>query len=242
MDTGIYIALSKQIGIFRDMEVTAGNIANVDTTGYQSERLLFSDYLVPSTKQESKVAFSNDIATFRQTEQGTFKTTNAPLDAAIEGSGYFTVQTPLGVRYTRNGNFRINQNGELVTKEGYTALDDTNQSVVFDELDKVIQIRDDGTVNVDGNDRALLKIAQFDNEQLMHRVGDTLYSTDAKPKPNPENFRVVGGVLERSNVSAFTALTHLLYVTRSATDSANLISTMYTLQRKASDTYAKIYS
>lgn len=241
MDTGIYIALSKEIGIFRDMEVSANNIANVNTTGYQAEKLLFSDYLVPSTKQEQKVSFSNDIATFRETEQGTLKVTNSPLDAAIEGTGYFTVDTPLGKRFTRNGNFRIGPVGTLVTKEGYTVLDDSNQPIQFDELDKNIQIKDDGTVNVDGDDRATLQIVKFDNEQLLQRVGNTMYSTTATPKP-ADNFRLVNGALESSNVQSFAALTHLLYVTRAATDSANFINTMYTLERKASDTLAKIYS
>lgn len=241
MDTGIYIALSKQIGIFRDLEVTANNIANADTTGYQTEKLMFDDYLVQSNKKEQKVAFSNDIHTFRDLEQGTLKVTNAPLDAAIEGNGYFTVQTPLGVRYTRNGNFRLNEAGELVTKEGYKVLDDSSQPVLFDDLDRVIQIREDGTINVDDNDRAILKIVQFDNEQMLQRVGNTMFASDAQPKP-AEGFRVINGALERSNVKTFAALTHMLYVTRSATDSANFINTMYTLERKASDTLAKIYS
>lgn len=241
MDTAIYVALSKQVGIFHDMEVSANNIANSDTTGFQSEKLLFSDYLVPSTKQEQKVALTNDIATFRNTEQGTLKITGSPLDAAIEGNGYFTVQTPLGVRYTRNGNFRTNQDGALVTKEGYIVLDDSNQPVQFDELDRVIQIRDDGSVNVDGSERARLKIVQFDNEQLLQRVGNTMYSSTATPKP-AQDFRIAGGALERSNVQPFEALTHLLYVSRSASDSANLINTMFTLERKASDALAKVYS
>ncbi len=241
MDTGIYVALSKQIGIFRDMEVSANNIANVDTSGYQSEKLLFSDYLVPSTKQEQKVSFSNEYTTFRDTQQGTLKITNSPLDAAIEGSGYFAVQTPLGVRYTRNGNFRTNQDGMLVSKEGYTVLDESSQPIQLDELDRVVQIRADGSVNVDGTERAKLKVVEFDNEQLLHRVGNTMYSSEAAPKP-ATNFKIVNGALERSNVQSFAALTHLLATTRSASDSATFISTMFTLERKASDSLAKIYS
>lgn len=241
MDTGIYIALSKQVGIFNDMAVTANNIANIDTTGYQSDKLIFKDFLVGSTKQEKSAAFTNDIATYRNTEQGTLRITNAPLDAAIEGPGYFVVQTALGVRYTRNGNFRISGTGELVSKEGYPVLDGSNQPVKFDELDRVIQIRDDGTVNVDGDERGILRIVQFDNEQLLERVGDTLFTTTADARP-ATNFRVVSGALERSNVKSFEAMTRLIYLTRSATDSANLINTLYTLQRKASDTFAKVYS
>jgi flagellar basal-body rod protein FlgF len=241
MDTGIYVALSRETGIFRDMEVTANNIANQTTTGFQGEDLLFSDYLVPTTKQENNVSFTNDYATYRDTSEGTLQTTEAPLDAAIEGKGYFVVQTPLGLRYTRNGNFKTASDGTLVTSEGYRVLDDSNQPISFDDNDRVIQIREDGTINVDDSDRATLKIVQFDNEQLLQRAGGSYYSSDLPPKP-AQDFTVINGALERSNVNSFTALTHLMYVSRTASDTANFISTMYALERKASDTLAKVYS
>ncbi len=241
MDTSIYIALSKETGIFRDLEVTANNLANVNTSGYQGEDLLFNDYLTAGSNQEGKVAFTNDIATYRNIQQGSLQVTNAPLDAAIEGRGYFAVQTPLGTRYTRNGNFKIDPNGNLTTSEGYTVLDDSNQAITFDTIDRKIDIREDGGITVDGGERGNIKIVQFDNEQLMHKVGNTLYTSDATPRP-ADNYRVVAGALERSNVQPFTAITHLLYVTRSASDTANLINTMYTLERNASNTLAKIYT
>ena len=241
MDTGIYVALSKEIGIFRDMEVTANNLANVTTTGYDSESLLFKDFLVTGNNKEGKVAFANDVATFRSTEQGTMETTNSPLDAAIQGAGYFVVQTPLGNRYTRNGNFKLNASGILVTSEGYPVLDDSGQSVLFDDTDKVVSIRDNGSINVDGSERAVLKIVQFDNEQLLQKVGNAMYKADATPKP-AQNFTVVNGVLERSNVQPVLELTHMMSVSKAATDMAKFISAMYTMEQKSSDTLAKVYS
>jgi flagellar basal-body rod protein FlgF len=241
MDTGIYVALSKEIGTLRDLDVTANNIANATTTGFESDSLLFTDYLASTTPQEDRVAFANDISTYRNTGQGSMQITGNALDAAIEGAGYFVVQTPLGPRYTRNGNFRINGDGNLVNADGYAVVDESNQPITFDPLDKVIQIRDDGTINVDLTDRATLKIVQFDNPQLMRRVGKSLYSAEAAPKP-PQDFRVLGGVLERSNVEPFTELTHMMYISRSIEGTNKLISTIYTLEQKASDTLAKIYS
>lgn len=241
MDTGIYVALSKEIGILRDVDVTANNIANATTTGFESDTLLFTDFLSSTTPQENKVAFANDISTYRNTAQGTLQITGNALDAAIEGAGYFVVQTPLGPRYTRNGNFKINGDGNLVTSEGYTVLDDSGQAITFDSIDRVIQIRDDGTINVDNTDRSILKIVQFDNPQLMHRQGNSLYSSEAKPKP-AQDFRVLGGVLERSNVEPFTELTHMMYVSRSIQSVSQLITNIYTLERKASDTLAKVYT
>lgn len=241
MDTQIYVALSKEIGIFRDMEVTSVNLANMTTTGYGSENVIFKDYLLPGNRQEEKVAYANDIASWRDTSQGEMKVTNAPLDAAIQGRGcYFTVRTPLGERYTRNGNFKLNAIGNLVTSEGYTVLDDSGQAINFDNTDRVIQIRDDGTINVDNTDRAKLKIVRFDNEQLMKKVGDTLYKSDISPKPATD-FTVLGGILEGSTVKPVLALTHLMYVSRSVADINNYINTVHALARKASDTLAKVY-
>jgi len=241
MDTGIYVALSKEIGIFRDMEVTSNNLANMTTTGYEGENLLFKDYLVSDATKEHKVAYANDIATYRDTEQGALVTTGSPLDAAIQGKGYFAVETPLGTRYTRNGNFKVSPGGVLVTAEGYPVLDDSNHDITFDQADKIVKILDDGTVNVDGSNRGALQVAQFDNEQLLEHVGNNLYKTTAKPKP-PENYTVVNGMLESSNVKPVLALTHMMYVSRSITDTATYISTVNTLSRKASDTLAKVYA
>ncbi len=242
MDTNIYIALSKEIGILRDMEVTANNLANITTTGYNSESLLFSDYLVNSNNAaEGKVAYANDMATYRNTEQGTLQATGSPLDAAIQGRGYFVVQTPLGPRYTRNGNFKTNAIGILVTPEGYPVLDETNQNITFDPTDKVVEIRNDGTIVVDNSERSRLKVVQFDNEQLMEKVGNNLYKSDAAPKP-ADDYTIANGMLESSNVKPVLALTHMLYVSRSLSSTANYMDTINSLSRKASDTLAKVYA
>ncbi|MEI7669007.1 MAG: flagellar hook-basal body complex protein [Pseudomonadota bacterium] len=240
METGIYVALSKEIGIFRDMEVTANDLANITTTGYSNENLLFKDYLLQGNKKEGKVAYTNDIATYRDTSQGELKATNSPLDVAIVGKGYFVVQTPLGTRYTRNGNFTINNTGDLVTSEGYSVLDESGQKVTFDTADRVIQIRDNGTINIDNTDRGQLKIVQFDNENLLSKVGNTLYKTDATAKP-AENYTIASGMLENSNVKPVLAITHLMYVSNSINETNNYINTVHALARKASDTLAKVY-
>lgn len=241
MDTGIYVALSKEIGTLRDMDVTANNIANMNTTGFQSEDLLFTDFLSSTTPQENNVAFTEDVATYRHLEQGTLQQTGAPLDAAIQGQGYFVVQTPLGTRYTRNGNFKISGNGLLVTSEGYPVLDSSNLPVSFDTADRVISIREDGTINVDNADRSTLQIVQFDNQQLLHRVGNTMYSSDVAPKP-AQNYQVASGMLERSNVNPYTQVTHMMYLSRSIAGTINYIKNIYQLEEQASNTLAKIYT
>jgi flagellar basal-body rod protein FlgF len=241
METGIYAALSRETGLLRDLEVTSNNLANMTTDGFQGQKLLFSQYLAQTTQPENKVALANDKATVRDTRQGTLQITNGPLDAAIEGKGYFAVSTPLGVRYTRNGHFQTNQDGELVTSEGHRVLDETGQPITFDPNDRVVQLREDGSVNVDNAERARLKIVQFADEQSLEPVGATLLRANA-PEVPAQDFRLVGGALERSNVNSYEVMTHLVDLSRSINDVTNFITAMYGLEQKASDMYAKNYS
>ncbi|MGB1540088.1 MAG: flagellar basal body protein, partial [Rickettsiales bacterium] len=84
MDNGIYIALSRQMALFRDMEMTANNIANADTAGYNAEKLMFDDFLVKGG-EGPKMAFTNDISSYRDLQEGPMKITGNPLDVAISG-------------------------------------------------------------------------------------------------------------------------------------------------------------
>lgn len=120
MDNSIYITLSRQVGMFNDMEMTANNLANVNTPGYQANKLMFSDYLVKD--EDRKTAYANDPVNYRDTTGGAIKTTGNSFDVAIDGDAYFQVQSPLGIRYTRAGNFQLNAEGMLVTTEGYAVL------------------------------------------------------------------------------------------------------------------------
>jgi len=242
MDTGIYVALSKETGIMRDLEVTANNIANMTTNGYEGEDLLFTSYLNQGTAQETNVAYANQATTYRDISQGTMQMTGGALDAAIEGSGYFVAQTPLGLRYTRNGNFAVGPSGYLVTSEGYPVLDQGGQPITFEETDKNVNIHSDGTITVDGSERATLKIAQFNKEQFLQHTGNSFYMSDIPPKAEASNFQVVAGMLERSNVQPFKSLTHMIYIERQISETNNFINTMYTLERNASNTLAKVYS
>lgn len=237
MDNGIYIALSKQMALFRDMDVTANNIANTNTVGYNAEKMMFTDYLVDDGNRH-KMAFAQDISSYRDTAAGGFKQTGNALDIAIQGRGYFMIETAMGERYTRAGNFQIDPEGFLVTVNGHPVLDDGGQRIQFDEQDQEIKILEQGQLVVDGEARAILGIAQFENEQAMVQMGNNLYKSDAAPVP-AENIRVVHGVLEQSNVKPVTELVQLTRLSKSTGSTAKYIEVMYDLQRKTSNTWAK---
>lgn len=235
MDNSIYVALSRQIAEFKDLEITANNLANVNTTGYQAEKLTFDDYLVKQ-RNGTSVAFSHDIRSYRDTQQGAFKATGNELDAAIQGPGFFAVQTPEGTRYTRNGSFTLNADGELITADGHNVLDTGGQPVTLDTQAGQIRITENGAIMVGTDEVTQLNIVEFANKDALKRVGSNEFSTDQAALP-AENSSVKSGVLESSNVVPVTELTHLTTLSRSVDSTAKFIEVMYDLQRKAGRTY-----
>ncbi len=225
------------MALFRDLEVTANNIANANTTGFNAERAMFTDYLVDDGNRH-KMAFAQDIASFRDTRQGSFKHTGNALDVAIKGKGYFVIETAAGERYTRNGAFQIDPEGTLVNIDGYPVLDDAGQRIQFAEQDREIKILQYGQILVDGQERGRLGVVQFPNEQELIQIGQNLYKSEVAAQA-AENFQVLHGVLENSNVSPVQELVKLTELSRSTADTAKFIEVMYDLQRKASNIWAR---
>lgn len=237
MDNGIYIALSRQMGLFRNMEAVANNIANADTGGYQAEKMMFDDFLVKGG-EGPKMAFTNDVSTYHDTRNGPVKVTGNPLDVAISGPGYFAVQTPLGERYTRAGSFHIDANGTLVNVDGNPVLDDGGQPIVFEQEDQNVVIGELGNIKVDGEERANLQVVEFDNPQMLERINSTMFKADIAPQPAAQS-RVLNGVLEGSNVEAVKELTRMIEVNRAVGSTQKLIDAQYDMIRKTANTWAK---
>lgn len=242
MDNSIYVALSRQMTLFRDMGVTANNLANTTTTGYQSEKTMFTDYLV-NAGNHNKVAFAQDIATYHDLRQGNMEVTGNTLDVAIEGDGYFVVETAAGERYTRAGNFQLDAEGTLVTAEGLPVLDDAGQRIQFEQDDGAVRIGENGAIFVrnivDNTDqeRGILGLVEFDNRQALKRMNSTLFESDEAPHL-AEKSRILHGTLEKSNVQPVNELVRLTELSRSTGNTAKFIEVMYDLQRKSSSTWA----
>lgn len=237
MDNSIYIALSRQVALFRDLDVTANNIANANTTGYNTEKAMFTDYLVDDGNFH-KMAFAQDISSYRDTSQGSMRETGNALDVAIKGHGYFVVETAAGERYTRNGAFQMDPESTLVNVDGYPVLDDAGQRIQFAEQDREIKVLQTGQIMVDGEERGNIGVVQFPNEQQLVQVGKNFYKSDVPAQP-AENFQVLHGTLESSNVSPVHELVRLTQLSRSSTSTAKFIEVMYDLQRKASNTWTQ---
>ena len=113
MESSVLIALSRQSTLKREMDVIANNLANMNTTGFKSEKMMFVEHLVKSKGGGGllpvKLAFARDVAQITDLTEGQVKTTGNPLDVAIKNEGYFVLETPNGERYTRNGRFEIDR-------------------------------------------------------------------------------------------------------------------------------------
>lgn len=240
MDNGIYVTLSRQMALFRDLDITSNNIANANTTSYKSEHILFNSYLTKDINQGVKnpLAFADNISSYRNTNAGSLEVTGNDLDLAIKNEGYFVLDTPAGLRYTRSGKFLLDSTGQLVNIDGYPVLDAAGKNIVFPDNAARITVGSAGNIKVNGEDFANINVVQFDNPQLLRRLDNKLFTSEVPGQPAIEPV-VVQGSLETSNVSAVSELTNMVSISRAVSDTGKFVEVMYDLQRKTSNTWAQ---
>jgi len=208
------VALSRMVAQERALDVTAGNLANLATPGYHSEKMLFSDWLVhePSRAEPSgggTIAFTQDRATYRDTRTGPITQTANPLDLALGGDGYFTVQTKSGPRLTRAGHFELSQTGQVVDTAGNALLDTAGQPIQVSPQDGTLTVAGDGTVSSANGQIGRIGVVTLGNAQQLKAEGDHLYATDAATRAVPAP-GIIQGAVEGSNVQATTELTRMM--------------------------------
>lgn len=222
----VYTGLSGQLAAFKHLEVIANNLANMNTTGYRSERILFEKALTRETTRISSGAFDSDInqptnlktdeyvgirGSFTDFSEGSIESSGNPLDVAIQGLGFFVVNGPDGARYTRSGNFRLDTSSRITTQDGLP-VQGTGGDIVASGAD--IQITNEGEVLADGKSVGKFRIVQAGPNDL-ERAAGMLF----KPKAGAEiteltGVRVQGGAVEGSNVNAVRELTDMIMASR----------------------------
>ncbi len=217
METTSIIAVSKQAVIRRSMSVIANNLANMNTTGYKGEKMMFVEHVVRSAGGikigGDKLAFVRDIATARDVSEGAFKKTGNPLDLAIHGDGFFVIGAPGGERYTRNGNFQIGSDGQLVTRNGDPVLSDSGAPFFLSPDDVHIEIDSGGILSTENGELGKIAVVNFANKREMRMVADGLYSSRQQATPTEEAI-VSQGMLEGSNVNPIVEMTRMIEVHR----------------------------
>lgn len=233
---GIYTAVSGAMAQNQKMDTIANNLANVGTTGFKKDQQVFQEYLTsyekaPDANTVPRVtaniesfydlaggdkSFVDTAGTFTDFSQGPIKPTGGQLDIAIEGNGFLEVQTSLGTRMTRNGSLSINNQGNLVTKEGHPVLLEGGGLVTLTAGGSV-NITEDGNVFQNNQNIGKLAIVTVEPIQALRKGGGSLYGLKDNMNPaiirNP-SIKVHQGALEGSNVNIVKEMTEMIATTR----------------------------
>jgi flagellar basal-body rod protein FlgF len=213
-------------------DVTANNLANVDTTGYKRDVASFSQRLAEARSHSGAArnplldgmsggVWANRSAT--DFSAGTADVTGNPLDAMIAGQGFFAVQTPDGTRYTRAGQFTIDSQGRLVTAgEGFPVLSEQGAVIDVPGDTRSLRLTADGKVEVNNQPVASLQVVDFDDPSKIKKVGKNLVTGDTQPQPIQAQLRV--GAIERSNVEPMSELVSMIEASRAYQLNAQMIS------------------
>jgi len=243
----IYTLLSAMKGQQRQMDSVANNLANVNTTGFKRDQVLFREYfnrLVGQDLESEEELFVNEefISPYSRggtsfvmpdhtspsMKKGLFKNTDNPLDLAIKSEGFFVVDTAHGARYTRNGQFLLDSKGFLITSSGDRVLGKKGPIQIKVNNIKELSVGRDGALLVNNRPIDTLQIVGFQEETRLTKLGNSYWApshVDQKPKPL-EVVDVQQGVLEGSNVDAVQEMVNMINVNRSYEASQKIMQSL----------------
>ncbi|EKE43776.1 flagellar basal-body rod protein FlgF [Oceaniovalibus guishaninsula JLT2003] len=212
MDNIGYTALTRQSGLMREMQSVAHNIANMGTGGYRKEGLLFSEHIEALGRDQPSLSMAQGNVRRTSYIQGAMEQTGGAFDLAIQGDGFFLVETEDGQALTRAGNFTPSPEGDLVTPDGLRLLD-AGGAPVFAPPGAQIAIAADGTVSADGQPLTQIGLWRAVAEEDMTRRSGVAFDLAGAPEP-VEDATILQGFLEGSNVDPVGEIARMIEVQR----------------------------
>ena len=212
MENAGYTTLTRQSGLMREMQVVANNIANSATTGFRQEGLVFAEF-IRETGDGASLSMASAQARTTSMVQGALTKTGGDLDLAIEGEGFFLIETPDGQRMTRAGNFALSAEGDLVTNDGYRVLDAGGAPVFVPPDATGLGISADGTISVGGQPLGQIGLVQPADQIDLVREDGVMFRTEGEIEPVPDG-RVLQGFLEGANVDPVGQIARMIEVQR----------------------------
>lgn len=213
MENATYAALTRQSGLMNEMRVVANNIANLSTTGFRAEGVVFAEHVKALGPNDPSLSMATASARETLSAQGALTQTGGSFDLAIEGAGFFLVATPQGERLTRAGAFTPNENGDLVTPEGFNVLDAGGAPVFIPQGAGPIGIAPDGTVSAGGQPVGQIGLVNPLNLAGMVREDGVRFRADEGYEPALEG-RMLQGFVEESNVDPVLEISRMIEVQR----------------------------
>lgn len=211
MEAGIYTTLTRQSGLMREMQVVAHNIANISTAGFRREGVIFSEY-VKRMEGAPSLSMANGDTRHMDLRQAGMTQTGGVFDFAIQGDGFFLMETPQGQAMTRAGSFTPNAEGELVNPDGHRLLDLGGAPIFVPPDAGVVALSKDGTLSAKGQPIAQIGLWQPSDPLQMTHQGGTLFTSDAM-EPAAEA-TILQGFLEDSNVNPISEIARMIAVQR----------------------------
>jgi len=238
MQNALFVGVSSQVALARELDVIANNMANVSTTGFKARNARFEEYLMPTASADSfmgadrRVSYVVDSGTPLDLSQGSVEPDGNPMHVAVKGNAFLTVNTPSGIRFTRNGAFEVDARGTLVNSDGYAVQGD-NGPITVSQQETGLSIAPDGTVSTNLGVRGRIRLVTFGNAQALKNEGANLFSSTQAPQAAGIDGRLEPGSLERSNVKPVVEMTRLMDVNRTYSMISSVISRLDDLRGTA---------
>jgi flagellar basal-body rod protein FlgF len=236
VSSGIWVAASGASAQMTALDATANNLANATTPGYKAEQAVFQEHLATALlggKARTEMRYASVAEVSPDLRSGPLHVTQRPLDVAIDGEGYFTVQTPRGERYTRAGAFQVGPGSTLVTAQGYPVLG-AGGPITLPAEGASPEIGQDGVVRVNGEEVGQLQVVNFDEPRALQKDGDQLFKALPQAgEPLPALVQLQGGALELPNVSIVKGMTDLVSATRAFEALERAVEAYSDLERRA---------
>ena len=236
MDSGFYAACTALMSRTQALDTVANNLANTSTSGYRAQYNVFRSALANASGRPMSELnqATNDYGVLSGTRldlsQGPLEKTGNDLDFGIEGSGFFVVQTPSGRFFTRNGQFKVSAQGQLVTQEGDPVMGE--QGIIPVVGAGPLSVSPDGTVSTNGAVVGKLKLVDFAPTANLQTVGKTYYSAPPADEQPAAKASIRQGTLEASNVNPVTSVVNLIGIQRTAEMMRHALSMFYSQMDK----------
>lgn len=246
MDNTNYIALSRQMALWKQMDIVSNNMANMNTAGFKQDDALFTSYLVQTPEAQGvgsvPLYFTEDYGSFQNFAEGALVETGNTFDLAIKGDAFFCLETEAGEMYTRKGQFSLNADGQLVTNDGAVVLSENNEPFYFAPGEKEISITESGDVLTENGLIGRLKLASFDDNQKLLKVAGTMFENvpGNAMRVGNNNAVVAQGAIEKSNVNPIEEMTKLIKVQRSYEYVQQMIDSEHERLSNTISTYAQL--
>jgi flagellar basal-body rod protein FlgG len=243
MNSGIYAAISGSMAMMDQLDVLANNLANVNTPGYKKDTIRFEAVLAATASQGAEAAVDTPSMISKEYSvdfsSGQVKLTGNTFDIALDGDGFFVVNTPEGKAYTRQGNFRMDVSGKLVTVDGYEVLGGggpiliNGGSVSFDSAGKIF---------VEGLETGVIDVVDFPKPYDLKKMGSALFMPN-NPAATPQRAtatKVMQSHLEGSNVNPLEEMVRMIETTRSSESCQKMIMNYDQMTGKAVNDLGKV--